>query len=95
MFPSKELSGSQGQDRAEPFPSGENAVMHCWMESLGVLFALFKVPIQGAVDERLPVFQIIVDIESGHVLWLLRLRLFISDILERFQLDFPLLVLYQ
>ncbi len=91
----EQFSHGQGDDGADPFPSGEDTVLHRLKKLFRMLSTLSKVSVEGPVNESLSLFQVSMDVHDGEGLFFFLIDIFLAEILQGLELKLPILVLDQ
>ena len=95
LLGSEQLPHGQGEDRADPFPSGEDAVLHRLKKLFRILSTLSQESVEGTVNESLSLFQVGMDVHDGKGLFFFPIDIVLAKILQGLELKLPLLILDQ
>ncbi len=92
----EQLSHGQGKDGADPFPSGEDTVLHRLKKLIRMVSTLSKVSVEGTVNESLSLFQVGMDVHDGKEgLFFFLIHIVLAEILQGLELKLPVLILDQ
>ncbi len=91
----EQLSRGQGDDGADPFPSGEDTVLHRLKKIIRIMSTLSKVTVESKINESLSLFQVDMDVHDGKGLFFFPIDIVLAKILQGLELKLPVLILDQ
>ncbi len=91
----EQLSHGQGKDGADPFPSGEDTVLHRLKKLFRMLSTLSQVSVEGTVNQSWSLFQVGMDVHDGKGLFFFPIDIVLAEILQGLELKLPVLILDQ